>query len=550
MLTCWCYSLENDDEAVAHLLPCKHDLHNSCLKPWVERANSCPICRATFHMVELCEYRHGPAISSYAVQDKAQEAEVDPTMIVEDELFAVDTWEPCLVCGTTDDTAETMYCDRCETAVHVFCAGYDQSPEHWYCQNCLSDMDRGASARRRPRRRAPNTNTRDTPNRGRRNDVLWARIWQQVSRNVDLDLDFPFDDEEPAVDQRTPEQRREFARWQRRFEVANQQGATNRLRNMATARIRHSDHAPEPVNPESQEEIRAWNAFDKARESQDAPPNLRRPKRRRTDSPASPAEPEPAAKPPQKRPRLRRPPGASPNVPPAAESSNAAVQRTSGEEGPTFLSSLLREVECQPMSASSPGASDMHNGQMSPRESSPEMSPPSSGAATPREGSATPPPSHRPLSPPLSASQLLPSSPIDATFSPFSPTGASEDQNISKTLLHRGWQRSGPNSPPGSDVQIPFDRSSFASPARGLSYSAKEEIQRMVKAALKPHYRQKSINKDEYTDINRDVSRKLYDMVGDASALSDQRERERFQDAADEEVANAVSALNETVFLD
>lgn len=72
----------------------------------------------------------------------------------------------------------------------------------------------------------------------------------------------------------------------------------------------------------------------------------------------------------------------------------------------------------------------------------------------------------------------------------------------------------------------------------------------MVKAALKPHYRSKSINKDEYTDINRDVSRKLYDMVGDASALSNQRERERFQDAADEAVANAVSALEEQVFLE
>lgn len=66
----------------------------------------------------------------------------------------------------------------------------------------------------------------------------------------------------------------------------------------------------------------------------------------------------------------------------------------------------------------------------------------------------------------------------------------------------------------------------------------------MVKLALRPRYQEKEISKDQYTDINRDVSRKMYDLVRNASALTDQEERERWQGVAEEEVRKAVATMH------
>jgi hypothetical protein len=44
---------------VAHLPSCCHDFHDECLRAWVERANSCPICRQDFNQVQLCHFVGG-----------------------------------------------------------------------------------------------------------------------------------------------------------------------------------------------------------------------------------------------------------------------------------------------------------------------------------------------------------------------------------------------------------------------------------------------------------------------------------------------------------
>lgn len=55
---------DNEPALIAHLRPCGHNLHNDCLTPWVERANSCPICRQSFHSVELSDKVGGMPVSS------------------------------------------------------------------------------------------------------------------------------------------------------------------------------------------------------------------------------------------------------------------------------------------------------------------------------------------------------------------------------------------------------------------------------------------------------------------------------------------------------
>jgi hypothetical protein len=68
----------------------------------------------------------------------------------------------------------------------------------------------------------------------------------------------------------------------------------------------------------------------------------------------------------------------------------------------------------------------------------------------------------------------------------------------------------------------------------------KAEIQKMVAGALTPHYERKQVDKATFTDINRDISRMLYDRVWDAGGLVDSLARERWGKVAVKEVERAV----------
>jgi hypothetical protein len=75
-----------------------------------------------------------------------------------------------------------------------------------------------------------------------------------------------------------------------------------------------------------------------------------------------------------------------------------------------------------------------------------------------------------------------------------------------------------------------------------MSLSAKSDVQKLVSAALKPLYNDNTISKDEYTNINRDVSRMLYDKIGDFDTLLGE-DKAHWEKIAGDEVKKAVSSL-------
>lgn len=65
----------------------------------------------------------------------------------------------------------------------------------------------------------------------------------------------------------------------------------------------------------------------------------------------------------------------------------------------------------------------------------------------------------------------------------------------------------------------------------------------MVSGVLKPHYAKKLVDKDIFTDINRDISRMLYDRIWDDGGFVDKAARDRWEKIAVEEVEKAVQEV-------
>lgn len=491
-----------------------------------------------------------------------------------------------------------MYCDQCNKLYHTYCVGLQEVPVgHWFCDNCRAQRDasprhpcppRGARNRPRPSHRRTRGQQRRFRSQDQATDANWTRVWQSVWDRINLDLDFPDDEEMVATAirrhrQRNDANRREHDAWQLRRRIADLQGGgDSRFRDTEATLLDHHNasalqtapsqaartrHHPGTPEHETAEDRLAWEAFDQARQeehfAESSPRSNRRKRKSATHSSAEPQSEESERLTKRARTGRIRDAGEALNAPELPHVRRPVSGRLSpsarpigtdnGAPGPSFLQSLLKEVEDStapnnpsggfyrqsPLNAPSP-LSD----HQSPRPSSPALSPPPSSHSSPRVMSATPPPTYsRPSSPTGLSSSIQPIfsstefSPTRASPEPLGmpTTGRSSRLPVGVNLSPRPTSHS---SPPPSRP-----RSSDSSPTRQrLSFNAKSDVQKMVSSALKPYYQKKTISKEEYTTINRDISRKLYDQIGDFEALGIEG-RAKWEKIAGDEVDRAVATL-------
>ena len=537
----------------------------------------------------------GPVLNSYTVSDKTQEAEIDPSMYM-DDLDEPDS-RPCPICNSHDNEDVMLLCDNCDAGYHTYCVDLDAVPDRaWYCGECVVNGVLEPRGNYIPTARArlhgPYTRAQQRTLR-LNNEVVsasdWARVWRSVWDRLDIDLDFPFDDDAAAAQysrsqQSTGRGRRRFRAWERRLQVAQQQGAGERFEDSADTLLERpmvSRPRPELPEPESAEELLAWNALEKARDinadptpkskkrrsatkSPSEPGNPTQRKKRKRSATSSPTENLPAPSPERKfkRPQTRRALNQNGSGMPESSTSRAAPPipaiTNGGGAGPSFLQSLLDEVESsagqdeaqtngRPTHAIFNSNSHPPSDHPSPQYSSPAASPTTSNHPSPRAMSASPPPmsNGRPGSPaPLSSTiePIYPPAPDDSHEPPPLPLASvprrPHRNSKSQTRVGR-WaiETSGSSSPPRP-------RSEESSPTRGMTFSAKENLQKLVKNALKTPYKDGKISKDQYTEINRSVSHFLYDRVGEGGDLNGHNQ-DALKAMANEEVAKALQTLQE-----
>lgn len=582
-------------DPVARLVPCNHAMHNSCLVPWMERANSCPICRAAFKEVSVSATLSGHILETYPVKDRIQITEHETETFNYDEEVEGE----CEVCISGNNEDALLICDDCSRSYHIYCLGLSNIPLQniWYCPRC-SERHIAAQFAGFPRsggRRGVRTvgeirrlRRQDQRDMALRQDRAWQSAWQRLDSDLGERAVTDVTTAQSIMNQHDAQMERMI----RRREVAAAQigeghnGFNEQLAWMIpTSRPRTF---PDHQQPISEEEQSAWRMFDIAE-------GIENSKRSRGNSQeiTRPPGSDNDEKPRRKRPRTRRDSqlidgntmntessgnSTATTATATATSSASASALGDGEQGshaPTapgsYLGHILESIaKCAETVAPDPpqvGLWGIDLSKMRP------LSPEPSNAASPRS---------RPTSPAAQSPYIIPSllrsrpqSPSDTSqipLSPSSPTRRIPAISHLQPSPTRAWELS--SSPPPSRANSPIQRQQQrvdedpgpddtrggASPSdidptskkhqhhkHGGAHSAitsqvKADIADMVRSVLRPYYPER-LSKDDFTQINKSVSRKLYQLV-EADKDSDiEGDKKKWIKVAEEEVISAVECL-------
>ncbi|KAF3938297.1 hypothetical protein ABW19_dt0207981 [Dactylella cylindrospora] len=543
------YNLDDLPEFLLARLPCSHVLHNSCLKPWVERANSCPICRKSFNIVELVTSPKGEVMSSYYVDDKTQNVEHNDQNMLPAAMGGNDRnprlYTPvCFICNESGYSNLLLFCDDCHSPYHTYCLGVEAEASQgmWYCPPCVIE---------RPALGIRNNQSSPQTRRGRTrpNHDPWERVWLTVGgRGESFDADDFTNSEEP------PEPiERNLAIWNRRIAVARRQGDADILHEAVPRILERMPHVYR--EPElTEDEKTAWAMFEEAEgtllnasspevteqeqhdqehtESSSAANRKRRLSKLTMSSPIADAgvidslspehsaeildeHPEspiqPAAERKLKRPRTRR--VIQPiNLENPESPSAAQPRRRSIDAGASAHSPNARDAAPSPTLLDTLLA-DLDKPQQSSKISLKFPNP----MSTARPSFLGP---SSPLTPPVDTPESFPTSPAH--------------EHPSEIII--------PHSPP-SEVSSPPPppRQDSASPP-GLSLSNKKEIEKLVRSALAPHYQAGDMSSDQFAEINKSVSRSLYGRLTPDGRIREW-DRGKWQNLAKKEVERQVDTL-------
>ncbi|KAK9469770.1 hypothetical protein V1512DRAFT_17533 [Lipomyces arxii] len=280
---------------IARVVPCGHQLHNECIKLWIEKANSCPACRTKFNTVEVLHTVASQPVSTYHVDDKVQATEVPDDFDLDDDVEFALTEEPesaCLICDSDRCPTEMVLCDSCDAPYHASCLGLDCVPaEAWYCPSCVDNhlvsesIMRAANRRyRAPRVRRVARRARASTRANTRHSSEWNRAWQDVWDRLNNDMCDNQDESGSARSRRARRKRRnisndpaeearldakEWRVWNLRLKIAESTGGPAFFRTPTGLMFDSQSQEPQET-PEMRE---SWHMLEEALDIQEGPAN-------------------------------------------------------------------------------------------------------------------------------------------------------------------------------------------------------------------------------------------------------------------------------------